>query len=103
MENNAMQGSPQGAAGTATRYAEKLGEQASSSANRIADAGHQMLDRASEAAASAADALSARSQEWARMQEQYMETTRNYVRENPLAAVGIALAIGVLLARLTRH
>ena len=31
-----------------------------------------------------------------------MSTTRGYVREHPLAALGIALAAGYLLSRITR-
>jgi ElaB/YqjD/DUF883 family membrane-anchored ribosome-binding protein len=46
--------------------------------------------------------LGAKSEEWLAMKDRAMETTRGYVRENPLIALGIALALGILLARITR-
>jgi len=35
--------------------------------------------------------------------QDWMETTRDYVRENPLQALGIALAAGYLLHMITRR
>jgi ElaB/YqjD/DUF883 family membrane-anchored ribosome-binding protein len=35
------------------------------------------------------------------MKEDYIQSTREYVRENPFAALGIALAAGYLLAKIT--
>ena len=37
------------------------------------------------------------------MQEDWMESARDYVRENPLQALGIAVAAGYLLHMITRR
>ena len=34
------------------------------------------------------------------MQERWLETSRDYVRDNPLLSIGIAVAAGLLLSRL---
>jgi ElaB/YqjD/DUF883 family membrane-anchored ribosome-binding protein len=35
------------------------------------------------------------------MKDDYVETTREYVKENPLMALGIALAAGYLFGKIT--
>jgi ElaB/YqjD/DUF883 family membrane-anchored ribosome-binding protein len=93
MESTGMQGSQSG-----TQYA---GE-AASTINRAADRAHQTLDRMADAASSTVEQLGAKSDEWLQMKDRAVDTTREYVRENPIMALGIALALGILLARITR-
>ncbi len=95
MQNTDMQGSVKGAA------AEKLAEQASAGLDRMSETAHQTLGRVSEVAAQAASRLSERGQEFLDMQGEAVETARSYVREHPIAAIGIAIAIGLLISRLT--
>jgi ElaB/YqjD/DUF883 family membrane-anchored ribosome-binding protein len=48
--------------------------------------------------------LVASGEQWAEQGQHYVEHTRELVRANPLAAVGIAVAAGMLLSKLTsRH
>ena len=91
METTGMQGSIQGAR-----------ESATSSIDRATDTVHQTVDRMADAASSAVEQWSTKSEELAAMKDRAMESTRGYVRENPLIALGIALALGILLARITR-
>jgi ElaB/YqjD/DUF883 family membrane-anchored ribosome-binding protein len=70
---------------------------------------HQAVDRASEAAASMAgrlgeqaQALSAKGEQLYEMRDQMMDTAREYVREHPFQAVGIAVAAGYLLSMMMR-
>jgi ElaB/YqjD/DUF883 family membrane-anchored ribosome-binding protein len=97
MENTSMQGSTQGAATTA----EKLAEQASAKLGRLSETAHQTLGRVSEVASQAASRLSAKGHELLELRGEAVDTARSYVREHPIAAIGIAIAIGLLISRLT--
>jgi ElaB/YqjD/DUF883 family membrane-anchored ribosome-binding protein len=79
---------------------EGMREQAQSGINRASDTAHQAVNRVAEAAQQTADRLTARGQEWATSGNEWMESTRVYVREHPMAAVGMAIAAGYLLSRI---
>lgn len=100
MQNTGMQGSTQGASG-ATRFAENLAEKAGTSLGQLQETAQQTVDRVTEAASHAAQRLSAHSDELWALQNRAMESTRSYVRTHPIAAIGIAIAIGLILSRLT--
>ena len=98
MQNNTgMQGSSQSGPGTV----EKLSEQASAGLSRLSDTAQQTMGRVSEAASQAASRLSDRGHALYDMRSEYIETARTYVRQHPMAAIGIAIAIGLLISRLT--
>jgi ElaB/YqjD/DUF883 family membrane-anchored ribosome-binding protein len=74
---------------------------------------HQTIDRLAEQAAphvqrleekltGADDVLHERADQLREVGEGYVRSLRESVRENPLAAVGAALVLGLLVARLTR-
>jgi ElaB/YqjD/DUF883 family membrane-anchored ribosome-binding protein len=76
---------------------------------RASDRAHQAVDRAAGAANSVAerlgehvDTLADKRDELMELPETWMESARDYVRENPLAAVGIAVAAGYLFHMITR-
>ena len=97
MQGTGMQGSsPSAGAG---RYEGGREEQASGRTSHVSDTVREALDRLSHAASTAASRLSARSE--ALLQQPAVETARTYVRQHPLVAIGIALAIGILLSKLT--
>jgi ElaB/YqjD/DUF883 family membrane-anchored ribosome-binding protein len=79
---------------------EGMREQAQSGISRMSDTAHQAVNRASEVAQQTADRLSARGQEWMSSGNEWMENTRVYVREHPMASVGMAIAAGYLLSRI---
>lgn len=101
MQNTGMQGSTQGAGAAATRFAENIAEKAGTSLGELQHTAQQTMDRVTEAASQAAQRLSAHSDELWAMQDRAMESTRNYVRAHPIAAIGIAIAIGLILSKLT--
>jgi ElaB/YqjD/DUF883 family membrane-anchored ribosome-binding protein len=79
----------------------------------LADKGHELLDRAvrgahesidrvAEGAAGATGALQQRGDVLREMSNEWTDQLRTSVREHPLAALGIAAALGMLLARVTR-
>lgn len=67
---------------------------------RVASGAHDAVDRAAEAASAAAAALDRKGGVLFAAQEKYMERARDRVRDNPLAALGVALAAGFLISRL---
>lgn len=72
---------------------------------RASDRAHQAVDRAAGAASSMAervDAMAERADELRELPETWVEGARDYVRENPLASLGIALAAGYVLSLILR-
>lgn len=81
--------------------------------NRVVQGAHQTIDHlAGQAAphvqrfeqklAGADDMLHERADQLRELSDGYVRSLREGVRENPLAAVGVALVLGLLLARITR-
>jgi ElaB/YqjD/DUF883 family membrane-anchored ribosome-binding protein len=100
MQNTGMQGSTPSATSTG-RYAENIADKATSSLGRLSDTAQQTMDRVTDAASQAASRLSERGQELWDMRGEAADTARSYVREHPIATIGIAIAIGLLISRLT--
>jgi ElaB/YqjD/DUF883 family membrane-anchored ribosome-binding protein len=71
--------------------------------DRVSQGAHQAVDRAAQAVSSAADRMSEKYDEFYSMSEDWVETGRDYVREHPVAAVGMALAAGWLLGMILRR
>ena len=69
--------------------------------DRLSESAHSTVDRAAQAAAQVADQLGARGEEWLAMKDDYVEQAREYVKENPIMALGIALAAGYLFGKIT--
>lgn len=81
--------------------AHEMGDKAHSGVDRATRSAHDTIDRVASAATHAAERftdgrLTHQAQEW-------RSTTTSYVREHPLTAVGIAVAAGYLLSRLTSY
>lgn len=69
--------------------------------DRLSETAHAAVDRATQAAAQVAERFGERSEELLAMKDNYIETAREYVKDNPFMAVGIALAAGYLLGKIT--
>lgn len=100
MQNPGMQTS--GASGSDIESAR---ERAQAGIDRAASSAHQTVDRLASAALSTKDRLLATGEQWYAQGQRGIEYSREAVRANPLAAVGIALAAGYIISRLTssRH
>lgn len=79
--------------------------------SRIAQSAHETIDRLAQTAAPhvnrlqenlSGDALHQRADAMRELRDEWAESLRETIRENPLAAVGVALAAGVLIAQLSR-
>jgi ElaB/YqjD/DUF883 family membrane-anchored ribosome-binding protein len=80
----------------------KVSEAAHPALDRFASGVHRAVDKVAGATTQTAQTLSEKSVQFRKVQIQATEQCRVYVRANPLAAVGIALAAGYLLSRLLR-
>ena len=96
-----------------TPTATPTGQPHSESFERVVQGAHHTLDRLAETAAphvqrlqegvaAAGETLQSRAHQVREVGDEWADSLRNTVRENPLAAVVTALAVGVLIARLTR-
>jgi ElaB/YqjD/DUF883 family membrane-anchored ribosome-binding protein len=69
---------------------------------RASKGAHQAVDRAADMASSVAERVGDKRDELWEMQENWVEGARDYVREHPIAALGMALAAGYLLSMIMR-
>lgn len=65
---------------------------------RVAAGAHDAVDLAAGAATRAAKLISKKGDVLMAIPEQYLEGCRERVRDNPLAAMGVALAAGIALS-----
>lgn len=79
---------------------DKVSEAARPMVDRVASGAHQAVDRVADVAGHAADTLGVKGEQLKDAQMRAMEQCRGYVRDNPLASLGIAIAAGFLLSRL---
>ena len=68
--------------------------------DKIASGAHQAVDRVASAATSAAEQWGVKGDQMLEQGDRMMESTREYVRNNPMAALGIALAAGFILSKI---
>jgi ElaB/YqjD/DUF883 family membrane-anchored ribosome-binding protein len=71
--------------------------------DRLSQTAHDTVDRAAQAVSSVTDRVSEKYDELYAMQEDWVEAGREYVKEHPVAAIGMALAAGYLLSMLMRR
>jgi ElaB/YqjD/DUF883 family membrane-anchored ribosome-binding protein len=91
MQHTGMEGSNP-AAGLAEEGASRLG--------RVSETAQQALDRITRAAQDAAERLGERSEELWALQGRAIESARGYAKQHPLATIGVAIAIGVVISKL---
>jgi len=93
--------------------ADQTADRAHSTVDRVAQGAHDTvdrlaakagpaLDRARSAATDAQSTLYAKYDDFMAMEEEWAESARDQIRAHPLAVVGIALAAGLLIGRLSR-
>lgn len=68
--------------------------------DKSANKAHDTIDKVADAAKQASDNLGKKGQDLKETEEKWMSTATDYVKNNPLKSVGIAVASGYLLSRL---
>jgi len=81
---------------------EKVADAAHPVVGRIASGAHRAVDSIAGAAGQAAETLGVKGEQIKNAQARAMEQCRAYVRDNPVTALGIAVAAGFLLSRMWR-
>ena len=71
--------------------------------DRVADSAAPTMRQLSERVAGADDALQAKADQWRELRDEWAESVRGTVRSNPLACIAGAVALGALIARITRR
>lgn len=87
---------------TATDMLSRVVQGAHHTIDRLADTAAPAVQRLQDGVHAAGDSLSQRASDAREMGDEWAESLRGTVRDNPLTAVVTALAVGVLIARLTR-
>ena len=70
--------------------------------DRLSQGAHSAVDRAASTAQSVAERVGQKGEEWMEMKDNWVEGARDYVREHPIAALGIAAAAGYLFSVISR-
>jgi ElaB/YqjD/DUF883 family membrane-anchored ribosome-binding protein len=78
---------------------DKVSDATRPAVDRIASGAHQAVDKIASTAGQAAATLGVTGEQVKNAQIQAMEQCRGYVRDNPLMALGIAIAAGFVLSR----
>ena len=69
---------------------------------RASSTAHDAIDRATQTASAYAERFGEKAEEWLELKDTWVEGAREYVREHPVAALGIAVAAGYVLSMLMR-
>lgn len=84
------------AADATANAADKVGD----TLNRVASGAHDAVNRAADMASNMADKVDEKRQQLNEVKEEWLDKTRDYVHEQPVKALLIALASGFVLSRL---
>jgi len=81
---------------------DRVAQTAHDTVDRLAAKAAPAIERARSAATDAQGTLYAKYDDFMAIEEEWAESAREQIRAHPLATVGIALAAGLLIGRLTR-
>ena len=98
--NHALAGAVEQAGAGAHDAIESASDAAHPAVDRVAFGAHEAVERVAGVAGQAAQSLDLKSEQFKSAQARVLEQCRGYVRANPLASLGIAVAAGYLLSRL---
>lgn len=90
-------------AGTALHNTiEKIAEPTRSGVDRAATVAHETVDKLAINASSAAEKISEKTRRLTDAPNRALESSKDWVKDEPVKAIGAALAIGFILGRLLR-
>jgi len=70
--------------------------------DRLSQGAHSAVDRAASVASSMSERVGQKGEELMEMKDNWVEGAAEYVREHPIAALGIAAAAGYLFSMISR-
>lgn len=83
--------------------AHEAADRASARIDRMSSGAQHAVERVADAASTAARTISRRGSELRARQSQMTESARDCVRRHPIASVGIAVGVGLLLSLFSGH
>lgn len=81
---------------------DRMAQKAHEAIDSVAAKAKPAVERVQNAASQAADVLHAKADALNEWEDQWLDSARTHIREQPLTAVAVGLLAGVLLSRLTR-
>jgi len=69
---------------------------------RVSSGAHDAVDRVAQTASAYAERFGEQAEALMEMKDNWVEGARDYVREHPIAALGIAVGVGYVLSMLMR-
>ena len=81
---------------------DRVAEAAHPAVDRLSQSAHGAVDRVAGAATTTASAVAAKTGQARALQDQLLDDCRLYIRDNPLKALGFAVAAGFVLTRIMR-
>jgi len=81
---------------------DKIAGAARPAVDKLADSAHQAVDKMTSLASTAADTFQQKRVQLNTAGAELADNARTYVRANPIAAVGIAAAVGFILSRVMK-
>ena len=87
-------------ASRAHRTIDRAASSAQPMVDRLASNAHDAVDRVSSTAVDAAEGIDSRLDDFGAARDRMTDQCREYIEDNPLKAVGIALLAGFILAKL---
>lgn len=82
---------------------DKIADPTRNTLDRMSTAAHETVDKLASSASHAAEHFSDQTRRATEAPGKALEFSKSWVEEKPLEAVGLALAIGFILGRLTSH
>jgi ElaB/YqjD/DUF883 family membrane-anchored ribosome-binding protein len=80
---------------------DKVAEPARGTVDRMSSAAHETVDKLASNAAQVADRFSEQTRRVTEAPAQALDYSKSWIQDKPLEAVGVALAVGFILGRLT--
>jgi ElaB/YqjD/DUF883 family membrane-anchored ribosome-binding protein len=99
--DNPIQRSVESAGAALHSGIDKVAEPARSAVERASSAAHQGVDKLAGGASHVADRFADQTRLVSEAPARVLEASKSWVQEKPLEAVGVALALGFILGRLT--
>ena len=100
---NAMQRGVEAAGAALHSGIDKVADPARNAVDRVSSSAHEAVDKLASTASHSAERLSEQTRRLTDAPAKALETSRSWVQDRPLEAVGLALAIGFIAGRLTSH
>jgi len=102
-DSGALKGGVESAGSALHSSIDKMVDPALDTVGRVADIAHEAVNRLSSGATQVADRVSEQAARVSDMSGRAVESSKSWIQDKPLEAVGLALALGFIIGRLTAH